>query len=97
MSFMYIHLRKLREGDIEAAVFKHGSLPSTSVGSENSRMTHGPFAVFQVDHFVGLENIDTSDLLEELQRRFTPAQLMQTLQFQFSSKELLAIIAERME
>ncbi len=99
MSFMYIHLGKDdRSGEIIAVVKTHGDLSqaSPSVGAENTRLSRSPFAVFQVDKFVGLENIDTDELVAELQRRMTAAQLMQRIEFQFTSKELLDMVAERM-
>lgn len=97
MSFMYLHLFKGKEGDIRATVMPHGHRPRTdTVGSETSRMTHGPFAIFQIDEFTGIENISTDDLIVELRTRVTPHQLMQRLEFSFTDKELLELIAERM-
>jgi hypothetical protein len=51
---MYIELRLDGDNKVVAKVTNNGN----GVGSSTTRLTHGPFAVFQVDRFEGLDNID---------------------------------------
>jgi len=91
---MYIQLRKRTNGNIAAEVRTSGYLPG--VGSENSRLNTAPFAVFQIDEFLGLENVDTDNLVEELRRRLTPDQIKRRFGYQLTDADLLEEIQTRM-
>ena len=96
MSFMYLELSVDPEdhGGIRAAVKKYGKL-NRSVGSENSRMTHGPFAVFAIDGFDGLENIDTEELLRELTDRLSAERIIELMGVQLPKEVLLREVERR--
>lgn len=96
MPFMYLHLRADKERQIHATVKSQGEMKTHHLGTENSRWSSSPFAVFQLESFDGIECIDTDELVAELRRRMTPKQLMQRIEFQFTSEELLEMVAKRM-
>ena len=95
MAFMYVILYKTRDG-ISAKVSTDGSL-QRSVGSENSQLTHGPFAVFQVHEFTGLENVDTEDLVATLRQRMTVEKLIDHFGYDISNDQLIDMLKRRMD
>ena len=94
MSFMYLHLKTEKDGNVLAEVKTEGKPPS--LGSANSRPSYGPFAVFRIDEFRGLENIDLDDLLAEVRQRLTPAQALTRLAGSIPDDDLVSMIRERM-
>jgi hypothetical protein len=97
MGFMYLHLRTADQGrEIRATVMSHGAPTVSSLGGPNSRPSHGPFAVFQIDGFDGLENVDEKLLMQELFRRYTTKELLQQLQLNMTTRELLELLSDRL-
>lgn len=93
MGFQYLHLSANTDGEIYAKVATTGP----SLGSETSRSSKGPFAVFQIESFTGLPQINNEDLLNELLKRFTIPQLMKRLEWQLSNDELMELIDKRLQ
>jgi hypothetical protein len=96
MTFMYLHLMTDQYGKVHASVKNNGALTFSSLGGPDSQGSHGPFAVFKIEDFDGIENIDNENLLNELLRRFTVRQLIQYIQIHMSTKEILELLSERL-
>jgi len=96
MTFMYLHLRTDKDGKIHATVMSHGALTFSSLGGPNSQASHGPFAVFRIEGFDGLENVDERLLMQELFRRYTTKELLQQLQINMTTRELIELLSDRL-
>jgi hypothetical protein len=94
---MYLHLRQRREkaifGGVIAEVRLEGTVPS--LGTENSRGTDSPFAVFQIDEFEGLSAIDSDSFEAEMFQRYSPEQLMAMAGKHLTTDNLIALLRER--
>lgn len=97
MGFVYLHLRTDKYGNVHAAVKDDGRLHDTTLGSANSQLTHGPFAVFKIEGFTGLEYLADDDLERELVRRLGPDRLSRRLAASLSTAGLLALLSERVK
>lgn len=101
MSFMYLHLRYGKDANgmfdgVYAKIEAQGKLKFESLGTQTSRWSNRPLAVFQIMGFDGLENIETNGLLEELYRRFdTPVELAERIKHRFTTAELFEILQAR--
>ena len=92
MAFQYLHLHVDEGHHVTATVSDHGP----SLGSDTTRLSNSPFAVFQIESFKGLIHISDDDLIGEILTRFTVAQLMDRLDWKLSSGTLLEMIRERL-
>lgn len=95
--FMYLRLDTDENGKVHATVLNQGSLPFSSLGGPNSQRSDGPFSVMKIHSFLGLENIDENDLLQEVFRRYTTKELIDHLIPRFTKDELLGMIRDRMK
>lgn len=104
MTFLYLTLEyKTREESgnrifgegLWATVRSDGHMPR-SIGESNSRWCNSPLAVFQLAGFSGIDVLDDDQLMEELLRRMTPAQIVEHLKHEFTAEQLGAWLAERL-
>lgn len=95
MAFMYLHLTA-DDGGVRAEVKNEGELRFRTLGTVNSRFSQGPFAVFQISSFSGLNCIESDDLYEELLRRRGKQYLMNRLEIHLTNEELIRMVTERM-
>lgn len=96
MTFMYLHLRTDKEGRVFASVKNQGAPTVSSIGGPNSRPSHGPFAVLQIDGFDSLEHVDNDEYIRELFRRFTTKEIARRMQIHMTTKELLDLLSDRL-
>ena len=94
--FRYLKLSYNPEGGINAEVCEDGNLKFVSVGSDTTRMSYGPFAVFQIEEFTGLANIYTEDLISEIRRRLSHERIVAEFMSDVSADDILAQIRRRM-
>jgi hypothetical protein len=95
MGFMYLHLKSDDQGKIHATVQPDGTLPFVTLGSENTRWSGRPFAVFQIESFQGLTSIDTRDLELEVINRLGEDGLRSRLASELSTNDLLGMLRDR--
>lgn len=96
MTFMYLAL-DIEDGKLVASVKNQGDLRYHSLGTENSRLTHAPVGVFQIERFDGLGCIDDEDLLDELIKRLGSEEVVRRLGTQMDDDFLLRLVARRMK
>jgi hypothetical protein len=93
MSFMYLEIWTKAESGVSCKVsakvlkdsnWKHG------LGTDIYRLSHQPIAIFAIDSFDGLENIDSDELWTELFRRMTTKELAKKFGITLTFDELLA-------
>jgi hypothetical protein len=82
------------DGKICAEVVNSGHLNFSSLGGPNSKTSHQPFAVFEIEKFSGLQAIDADDLLAELLRRMTPEQLAERAGRNIAVEDHMRALAE---
>lgn len=95
MAFMYLHLRYAHNergygSGVRASVRTDGNL--RSLGTENSRFTEQPFAVFALSEFDGLENVETGTLIELLLQRMSASDLLKQLKYKLTFDELIELL-----
>jgi hypothetical protein len=80
MTFMYLYIEYKTKEETDGGIFSDGLWASVHekdawLGSENSRHSNAPLAVFQIAGFEGLSNISVDNLWDELLNRMPMEEL----------------------
>jgi len=95
MPFMYLALDVDDQGGIHASVKNEGSFKWATLGGPNSRISHAPFAVFQIAGFDGIDCLTDEELISELTNRLPTRELFHRMRIELSLDDLLVLIKDR--